>query len=294
MKNRLPPDEHIYPIVDLALTEDTGHGDATTEALIPPGLLGRATVLAKADGVLAGIEVAGMVLRRVDPSLEFSALVKDGSRIKPGDVIATVSGKVASILCAERTMLNFLQRLSGVASLAAEYLIRTEGLHATIVDTRKTTPGLRMLEKYAVRMGGARNHPVRMHLGDGVLIKDNHLAALRAQGLDLKEIVAKAREKAPPSLQVEVEVTTVEEAVEAATAGADIIMLDNMSTEEMHRAVCQLPQGVKTEASGGVNLDNVRGIAETGVDIISVGALTHSPKALDISLEIEPDSLVLP
>ena len=291
MKKQLPPDEHIYPIVDLALAEDTGHGDATTETLIPPGLLGRATVLAKAEGVLAGILVAGMIFRRVDPSLEFCVLVEDGSRIRPGDRIATVSGRVASILLAERVMLNFLQRLSGVASLAAEYVARTEGLHATIVDTRKTTPGLRMLEKYAVRMGGARNH--RFHLGDGILIKDNHIAALRARGMDLESIVARAREKAPPGLDVEVEVTTVEEASEAARAGADIIMLDNMSPEEMRRAVSQLPQGVKTEASGGVDLDNVREVAETKVDIVSIGALTHSPRALDISLEIDPESLVL-
>ena len=292
MENQLPPDDHIYPIIDLALAEDTGHGDATTEALVPPELLGRASILAKADGVLAGMPVAGIVFHRVDPSLEFSALVEDGSRIRPGDRIGSVSGRVASILRAERVMLNFLQRLSGIASLAAEYVARTEGLRATVVDTRKTTPGLRMLEKYAVRMGGARNH--RLHLGDGILIKDTHLAALRAQGMDLESIVARARENAPPGLDVEVEVTTVEEAAEAARAGADIVMLDNMSPEEMRRAVCQLPQGVRTEASGGVNLDNVREVAETGVDIVSVGALTHSPKALDISLEIEPDSLELP
>ncbi len=292
MKNQLPPDESIFPIIDLALAEDTGHGDVTSEALIPPTLLGRASIRAKAEGVLAGIEVAGKVFLRVDPTLEMTVLIGDGSRIKPGDIIATVSGGVSGILRAERVMLNFLQRLSGIASLAAEYVARTEGLRARIVDTRKTTPGLRMLEKYAVRVGGAQNH--RLHLGDGILIKDTHLAALRALGMDLKSIVARAREKSPPGLQLEVEVTTVAEAIEAAGAGADIVMLDNMSTDEMRRAVSQLPEGVRTEASGGVDLDNVREIAETGVDIISVGALTHSMKALDISLEIDPDSIRLP
>jgi nicotinate-nucleotide pyrophosphorylase (carboxylating) len=292
MKNQLPPDESIFPIIDLALAEDTGHGDVTSEALIPPTLTGKGVILAKADGVLAGIEVAGKVFLRIDSSLEMTVLIGEGTRIMPGDIIATVSGKITSILRAERVMLNFLQRFSGIASLAAEYVARTEGLRTRIVDTRKTTPGLRILEKYAVRMGGAQNH--RMHLGDGILIKDTHLAVMRALGMDLASIVAMAREEAPPGIQVEVEVATVAEAVMAARAGADIVMLDNMSPDEMRRAVSQLPEGVMTEASGGVNLDNVRDVAETGVDIISVGALTHSMKALDISLQIDPDSIKLP
>ncbi len=292
MKNQLPPDESIFPIIDLALAEDTGHGDVTSEALILPTLLGRASIRVKAEGVLAGIEVAGKVFLRVDPSLEMTVLIGDGTRIMPGDTIATVYGGVSGILRAERVMLNFLQRLSGIASLAAEYVARMEGLRARIVDTRKTTPGMRMLEKYAVRMGGAQNH--RLHLGDGILIKDTHLAALRTLGRDLKSIVARAMEESPPGFQLEVEVTTVAEAIEAAKAGADIVMLDNMSTGEMRRAVSQVPEGARTEASGGVDLDNVREVAETGVDIISVGALTHSMKALDISLEIDPDSIKLP
>ena len=291
MQNQLPPDRHITPVIDLALEEDTGHGDITSEALIPPALTGSAIILAKAEGVLAGIEVAGKVFARVDSSLKMTVLIADGSRINPGDAIATVSGGVASILRAERVMLNFLQRLSGVATLSAEYVARTQGLKARIVDTRKTTPGLRVLEKYAVRAGGAHNH--RLHLGDAVLLKDNHLAALRARGLDLRSIVHKARANAPAGVQIEVETTTVEEALEAARAGADIVMLDNMTRSDMRRAVERLPEGVMTEASGGVSLDSVREIAETGVDIISVGALTHSAPALDISLEIEPDSLVL-
>jgi len=292
MKNLMPPDESIFPIVDLALAEDTGHGDVTSEALIPPALVGKATIQAKAEGVLAGIDIARKILLRVDESLEVTVLIRDGSRITSGDIMATVYGKVASILKAERVMLNFLQRLSGVATQASEYVARTQGLKTRIVDTRKTTPGLRMMEKYAVLMGGAQNH--RFHLGDAVLIKDTHLAAMRAQGMDLKGIVNKTRKEAPAGICVEVEVATVEDALEAAEAGADMIMLDNMSPEEMTRAVRQMPANIRTEASGGINLDNVREVAETGVDIISIGAITHSVQALDISLKIDPDSIRLP
>jgi nicotinate-nucleotide pyrophosphorylase (carboxylating) len=272
-------------IVDLALSEDLGHGDVTSEALIPPELEGKATLLVKADGVLAGLEVAQRVFQRVDPSLKVETLVKDGTKVKRGDIAATISGRVISILKAERVALNFLQRLSGIASLTAQYVAEVHGTKARITDTRKTTPGLRLLEKYAVRMGGGQNH--RFHLGDGILIKDNHLAALRERGMTLKKIVAQAKQKAPKGLKVEVEVNSVRDARAAAKAGADIVMLDNMSPNEMHRAVRLLPKGVKTEASGGINLTNVRAAALAGVDIISIGALTHSPKALDISLELE-------
>lgn len=273
-------------IVDLALSEDLGHGDVTSEALIPPELEGKATLLVKADGVLAGLEVAQRVFQRVDPSLKVEPRLKDGTPVKRGDIAATVSGRVISILKAERVALNFLQRLSGIASLTAQYVAEVHGTKARITDTRKTTPGLRPLEKYAVRMGGGQNH--RFHLGDGILIKDNHLAVLREQGMTLKQIVARAKQKAPKGLKVEVEVNSVKDARAAAKAGADIVMLDNMSPDEMRRAVSLLPKEVKTEASGGINLTNVRAAALAGVDIISIGALTHSPKALDISLELEP------
>jgi nicotinate-nucleotide pyrophosphorylase (carboxylating) len=285
------PGDQIDSIIDAALTEDTSQGDVTSEILIPPGLQGKASILAKAEGILAGGEVAERVFLRVDPSLKIDRLIKDGSRIKPGDLIATVSGSVGGILKAERTVLNFLQRLSGIASQAAKYTAETQGLAAKITDTRKTTPGLRLLEKYAVRMGGGHNH--RLHLGDGILIKDNHLAALRALGMSLKDIVTRAKQNAPEGLKVEVEVNSAREAVEAAEAGADIIMLDNMSPDEMRRAVDSMPGGVTLEASGGITLDNVRAAAEVGVDIISIGALTHSVKALDISLELEPQTLKL-
>ncbi|MFC1941531.1 carboxylating nicotinate-nucleotide diphosphorylase, partial [Chloroflexota bacterium] len=254
----------------------------------PPELHGKASILVKDKGVLAGGEVAKRVFLRIDPSLKVKALIQDGTEVKPGDIIATVSGRVISILKAERVVLNFLQKLSGVASQTAQYVAKTQGLAANIIDTRKTTPGLRLLEKYAVRMGGGQNH--RLHMGDLVLIKDTHLVALRALGMSLKDIIAKAKRNAPPDLKIEVEVGTVQEALEASKAGADIIMLDNMSPDGMHRVVSLLPSKIKTEASGGITLDNVRAVAETGVNFISVGALTHSSKALDISLELEPQS----
>lgn len=279
--------EQINPIIDLALAEDTSRGDVTSEILIPGDLQGKAALLVKDEGVLAGGELARDIFHRVDPSLKIDLLIKDGTKIKPGDIIGTVSGKLTSILKAERVVLNFIQRLSGIASQTAQYIEKTRDCHAKIVDTRKTTPGLRALEKYAVRMGGGQNH--RMHMGDAVLIKDNHIAALRAQGMTLKDIVIKAAKKAPKGMTVEVEVTTAEEAVEAAAAGATMIMLDNMSPAKMRHAVSLLPKGVRTEASGGITLENVRAAAETGVDIISIGALTHSVKALDISLELETD-----
>ncbi len=283
--------EQIDSIIDLALAEDISHGDITSEGLIPPELQGKASILAKAEGIIAGGEVARRVFLRVDPSLKVELLIKDGARVKPGDIVATIFGNVISILKAERVALNFLQRLSGIASLTAQFIAKTKGLKVKITDTRKTTPGLRLLEKYAVRIGGGQNH--RFHLGDGILIKDNHLAALRALGMNIKDIVAKAKQNAPKGVKVEVEASTIQEALDAAEAGADIIMLDNMSPDEMRRVVSLVPSEVKIEASGGITLDNVRAVAMTGVDFISVGALTHSTKALDISLELEPQTLKL-
>jgi nicotinate-nucleotide pyrophosphorylase (carboxylating) len=278
-------------IIDLALAEDTGQGDVTSQALIPPAMQGRAEILIKAEGVLAGNEIARAVFMKVDPTLKYDLLVGDGTAVKPGDIVATISGSLLGILKGERVALNFLQRLSGIASQTARYVAEVRGTKAKIVDTRKTTPGLRMLEKYSVRMGGGENH--RLHMGDAVLIKDNHLAALRSTKMSLADIVSKARRNAPEGMVIEVEVTTRNEAIQAAEAGADKILLDNMTPEEMRAAVEALPVGAKTEASGGITLDNVREVAMTGVDIISVGALTHSVKALDISIEIEPQTLQL-
>jgi len=287
-----PSEEQIDNLIDIALAEDISHGDVTSEVLIPPDLQGKASILIKAKGVLAGGEVARRVFHKVDPSLRVDVLIEDGTGVKPGDIVATVSGRVTSILKAERVVLNFLQRLSGIASQTNQYVAKTRGLVVSITDTRKTTPGLRLLEKYAVRMGGGQNH--RLHLGDGILIKDNHIAALRDLGMSLKDIVARAKQNAPQGLKIEVEVNTPEEALDAVEAGADIIMLDNMSPDEMRRVVSLIPGQVKVEASGGITLANVRTAAMVGVNIISIGALTHSSKALDISLELEPQTLKLP
>ena len=290
----------LEEIIDRALTEDLGKGDVTTEALLLGNQAAVGFVVIKQGGILAGTGAAKQVFARVDPESKVDILVEDGARVEPGTKVIKVSGTTAGILKAERVALNFLQRLSGIASETDRYVARVKGLPVRILDTRKTTPGLRSLEKYAVRVGGGENH--RMTLGDGVLIKDNHLAALRRQGLSIKDVVARARRNAPLSLRpakrrsnlqarqirVEVEVRTVSEALEAVEAGADIVMLDNMNLEDMRKAVESIGRRVLIEASGGVTLDNVRAVAETGVDFISIGALTHSAKALDISLELEP------
>ena len=275
----------LEEIIDRALDEDLCLGDATTEALIPPHLQGRASFLVKAEGVLAGIGVAAAVFRRLDPSLKVDAFMPDGARVKPGDVVGSVSGAVASILSVERTALNFLQRLSGIATQTALFVEAVAGTRARIVDTRKTAPGLRLLDKYAVRMGGGHNH--RFNLGDGILIKDNHLAAMRRTGVGLGEAVRRARSRVRHSIKIQVEVTSPEQVLEAVEAGADAILLDNMSVDDMRRAVGLVGGRALLEASGGINLQTVRAAAETGVDLISAGSLTHSVKALDISLELE-------
>jgi len=275
----------IGQIIDLALAEDLGKGDITTNSLIPQGKVGVASILAKEKGILAGVAIAEEVFRRVDAELKIEVLLEDGAKVSVGDIIATVEGRIASILKAERTALNFLQRLSGIATETNRYVEAVEGLPVQIMDTRKTTPGLRALEKYAVKVGGGKNH--RMHLGDAILIKDNHLAALRNEGLSIREIVEKAWQNAPSSTQVEVEVKTPQEALEAAEAGSSVIMLDNMSIDDMREVVKMIRGVASIEASGKIILDKVRAVAETGVDFISVGALTHSTKALDISLELE-------
>jgi nicotinate-nucleotide pyrophosphorylase (carboxylating) len=285
------PVEQIDTAIDLALTEDTAHGDTTSEALIPHDLTGKAELLAKETGILAGIDVAVRVFQRIDPLATADIYIRDGKNIKAGDIIGTITGSVIAIMKAERVALNFLQRMSGIASTTEKYVTEVEGLPVKILDTRKTTPGLRTLEKYAVRTGGGQNH--RLHLGDGVLIKDNHIAALRAMGLNLRDIITKARQNIPEGTDIEIEVTNTKEALEALKAGADIIMLDNMIPSEMRQVVNLVEGQAKIEASGGVTLENVHQIAMTGVDYISVGALTHSYKALDISLEMEPQTLKL-
>ena len=277
-------DFQIEPIVDLALAEDLGQSDITTKALIPDEQQGVGSIVVKGKGILAGVQIAKKVFLRVDPCLKVDIYFQDGAELESGTIIAKVEGKAASILKAERVALNFLQRLSGIASETNRYVKAAKGLPVQIMDTRKTAPGLRLLEKYAVKIGGGENH--RMNLGDGILVKDNHLAALRSRGLSMKEIITRVKQNSPRRFKIEVEAKSVEEAREAVDGGADIVMLDNMSLDEMRQAVKAIDGRALIEASGGITLDRVRAIAETGVDFISVGALTHSVKALDLSLEL--------
>ena len=271
-------------LIDRALAEDLGAGDPTTDILVPPDLAGRANLVAKAPGVLAGTEVSLAVFSRVDPALSCAPMLRDGDPLEPGSVIAAVEGPVASILKAERTALNFVRRLSGVATETSRYVAQAAGYPARIVDTRKTTPGLRSLEKQAVRAGGGHNH--RQNLGDGILIKDNHLHALRGQGLSLADVIERARQRAPHTLRIEVEVEDLAEVEEALDAGAEIILLDNMAVPDVAAAVRLAKGRAVTEASGLIDLATVRSVAATGVDLISVGALTHSSNALDIGLDL--------
>ena len=280
----------IDEVVRGALLEDRAADDITTGTLVPSELQGTARIIAKADGVLAGVEVAESVFRVVDSSLQFEGVLTDGARLRAagasqdGDIIAELSGSVASILKGERVALNFLQHLSGIATETSRYAREVADYRAVILDTRKTAPGLRDLQKYSVSVGGGTNH--RRDLSDGVLIKDNHIAAGRLNELSLGDVVRRMRDTAPSAWEIEVEVETLKQVDEAVAAGADIVMLDNMTPSEMAEAVRVVGGRALTEASGGITLENVREVAATGVDRISVGALTHSVTGLDISLEL--------
>ncbi|MBC7241020.1 MAG: carboxylating nicotinate-nucleotide diphosphorylase [Anaerolineae bacterium] len=274
----------ILQIIRRALDEDIGPGDVTSQWTLPAELELEGKLLAKADGVVAGLAVAAAVFHLVDERVRFISLCQDGQRARAGDVLAVVQGPARAVLGAERTALNFLQRMSGIATAARRYVDAVAGTGAVILDTRKTAPGLRVLDKWAVRLGGGQNH--RFGLFDMVLIKDNHIAA--AGGIT--QAVARVRAHNQAGLPVEVEVKSLTELEEALAIQPplDRIMLDNMDLETMRRAVEMTAGRVPLEASGGVSLERVRAIAETGVDYISVGALTHSVTALDISLEVEP------
>ncbi|MBJ6727554.1 carboxylating nicotinate-nucleotide diphosphorylase [Geomesophilobacter sediminis] len=268
-------------IIENALAEDIHTGDVTTLAILPTPRRMRARLIAKESMVLAGIAVAEQVFAMVDPTAEFTAHFHDGYQLQKGDLIAEVVGDGSALLQGERVALNFLQRMCGIATQTAAYVREVAGTGARVVDTRKTTPGLRVLEKYAVRVGGGINH--RTGLYDGVLIKENHIAA--AGGV--VEAIRRARAYVPHTLKIEIETETLEQVGLALEAGADIIMLDNMTLAEMTEAVLVIGKRALVEASGGVNLQTIRAIAETGVDIISVGALTHSVRAMDISMLME-------
>lgn len=279
--------EFIFSAVNAALAEDLGRGDLTTRATVRPGIMARGSFLAKQDMVLAGLEVADAVFSSFNPQFQIESTASDGEEVKAGRAFARVAGDAQMLLTAERTALNFLQRLSGVATVTRQYVTAIAGTQAKIVDTRKTTPGLRMLEKYAVTCGGGYNH--RLGLDDGVLIKDNHIAL--AGGVT--EAIRRAREAAGHLHKIEVEVATHDQLREALQAKADIIMLDNMTPEQVREAVAIIQQHepterrTLTEASGGITLVNVRAYAEAGVDLISIGALTHSAPAVDISFKIK-------
>lgn len=271
----------IVEAVARALAEDIGTGDVTSLWVLPPELGARGRFLVKEPGVIAGLEVAAEVFRQVDADVSWRTFIPDGSTVRPGDVVAEVVGRAQSLLSAERVALNFLQRMSGIATLARRYVEAVRGTRAIILDTRKTVPGLRVLDKLAVRLGGAANH--RFGLFDMVLIKDNHIAAAGS----ITAAVERVRAHNQARLPVEVEVTNLDQLAEALSLGVDRILLDNMDLETMRRAVAYVDGRVELEASGGITLENVAAVAATGVTHISVGALTHSARALDISLELE-------
>jgi len=272
----------LHALVKSALDEDGAFNDLTTIATVVSDRHARGRLVARAPGVLCGIPLALETFRTLDPKVTIRVDCEDGARLEPGDSVLYLSGHARALLTAERVALNFMQRLSGVASATARYVDAVRGTHAKILDTRKTTPGWRLLEKYAVRAGGGTNH--RLNLSTAVLIKDNHLASVDG---DVGLAVHRARDLAPPGTKVEVECERIEQVQAALEARADIIMLDNMSTAQMKECVELVAGRALTEASGGVNLDSVRAIAETGVDWISVGALTHSAPALDLALDFE-------
>lgn len=280
-----PPPHVIAAAVQNALDEDGAENDVTTSALVSPEQWGRGAIVAKDDGVVAGLPVAAAAMTAIDASVSFDTLVADGMRVSSGTELAEVEGPVAMLLASERVALNFLQRLSGIATLTRAYVDAVAGTGARVLDTRKTTPGLRHLERYAVRAGGGSNH--RFSLSTGVLIKDNHIAAARLAGqVDLAQVVERARARSPHTMRIEIEVTSVDQIPDALEGGADVILLDNMTVDEIRAAVALIAGRAIVEASGGITLENIRAVADAGAQLISIGRLTHAAPALDISLEL--------
>jgi nicotinate-nucleotide pyrophosphorylase (carboxylating) len=274
--------EELRVLVEQALAEDLGQGDLTTRVTIPQGMKARGTFRSKQNLVVAGLPVAAMVFQILDSSIAWEPAVEDGTEVEAGTPLGTASGSAAALLAGERVALNFLQHLSGIASFAARLKSELAGLKTEFLDTRKTTPGLRSLQKYAVRMGGGQNH--RLRLDDGILIKNNHLRLVGG----ISAAVENARRNRPPEFHIEVEVTSLAELEEAISAGADGVLLDNMTPAEVHQCVERARDRARLEVSGGIDAGNIRAYAETGVDYISVGALTHSAPAVDINFRIEP------
>ena len=290
LRNKLS-ESALEDLIHGALREDIGSGDITTKLLIPKNRLIKAAIILKEKATVAGLEIARKVFKAVDKDIRFEAVSADGSQEKPGKIIAKIQGQAGSILSGERTALNFLSHLSGVATVTRSFAEQVKPYKVKIMDTRKTTPGLRELEKCAVALGGGYNH--RMGLWDAVLVKDNHIAVLKvgSKGINIKDIARLVKEKKPQGMKADIEVRNLKEFQEVLKIPPDIIMLDNMDISQIKKAVAMRDaqrnrQNVKIEVSGGVCLSNVKAIAKTGVDIISIGALTHSAKAVDMSLEV--------
>ncbi|HRC44970.1 MAG TPA: carboxylating nicotinate-nucleotide diphosphorylase, partial [Nitrospira sp.] len=278
------PHTQLRAVVQAALAEDLAHGDVTTSALFPRSIQARAAIVAHQPITVAGVAVAREVFLAVDPSLRIVKSINDGATVKPDAEVIVIRGDVRSLLMAERVAVNFLQRLSGIATLTAKFCAAVRNTGTAVLDTRKTTPGLRALEKWAVHLGGGRNH--RFSLGDGVLIKDNHLAVLRSTGIDVAGACRLARAGAPHGLRIEVEAKSLQEVKEALAGKADIILLDNMSPALVQQAVALIKKRALVEVSGGITLQTVADMAQAGVDFISVGALTHSAPAVDLRLDL--------
>ena len=290
LRNKLS-ESALQDLIRNALKEDIGSGDITTELLIPKNKVIKAVIILKEKAVVAGLEIAQRVFRAIDKNIQFKVTSADGSQEKPGKIIAKIQGQAGSILSGERTALNFLSHLSGVATVTRSFVDQVKSYKARIMDTRKTTPGLRELEKSAVALGGGHNH--RMGLWDAVLVKDNHIAVLKAgaRGINIKDIARLVKEKKPKGMKTDIEVRNLKEFQEVLEIPPDIIMLDNMDISQIKKAVAMRDaqpsrKNVKIEVSGGVRLSNIKAIARAGVDMISIGALTHSAKAVDMSLEV--------
>ncbi|MCA9499544.1 MAG: carboxylating nicotinate-nucleotide diphosphorylase [Nitrospirales bacterium] len=281
-----PPLSSMQHIINAALEEDLAYGDLTSTLLIPPTLLARADIIAKGHMIVAGIAVAREVFQAVDSTIALTTHFGDGTSVCPSTAILTIKGKAQSILQGERIALNFLQRLSGISTLTHQFCEAVRDYQVAIVDTRKTTPGLRALEKWAVRLGGGNNHRFSLH--DGILIKDNHLMVLKSQRMNITQACLRARKQAPHGLRICVEVETVAQVRQALKGKADVILLDNMTPEQVRQAIGIIQRQALVEVSGGMTLDNIRDMAKAKPDFISIGSLTHSAPSMDLSMDIAP------
>lgn len=281
-----PPLSSMQRIINTALEEDLAYGDLTSTLLIPPTLLARAAIIAKSHMIVAGVAVAREVFQAVDSTIALTTHFGDGTSVRPSTTILTMKGKAQSLLQGERIALNFLQRLSGISTLTHQFCEAVRDYPVAIIDTRKTTPGLRALEKWAVRLGGGKNHRFSLH--DGILIKDNHLIVMASQHMNITQTCLLARQHAPHGLRICVEVETVAQVRQALKGKADVLLLDNMTPDQVRQAIDIIQRQALVEVSGGITLDNVRDMAEAGPDFISIGALTHSAPSMDLSMDIAP------